>query len=212
VKWLEVLSDFDFEIVHVPGEVNKLANALSRMYSDEPKGIVQAESEYMTAEPENAPSTLILNMVSAPVYTGESIFLGAMSRKRKAQKPFPNAKKVVLKLGNPSQPLEGERHTKKSEILNIDSNPLEDGSNGPNDTSELLLDIPDSPVHHPASAPLESEDSTPSEHQVNPDDRHGPHDATMSNNDSLSTEILSEDPISLTEVLESGDPTLDIHN
>jgi hypothetical protein len=45
-----------------------------------------------------------------------------------------------------------------------------------------------------------------------PDDIHGPHDVTMSNNDSLSTEILSEDPISLTEVFQSGDPTLDIHN
>ena len=146
------------------------------------------------------------------MYTGESIFLGATSRKRKARQAFPNARKVVLKFGDPSQPLEGERHTKKSEILDIDSNPPEDGSNGPNDTSELLLDIPDSPVRHPESAPLESEGSAPSEHQVNFDNKHGPHDVTLLNNDSLSTEILSEDPISLTEVLQSGDPTLDIHN
>jgi RNase H-like domain found in reverse transcriptase len=65
VRWLEVLRDFNFEIVHVPGEVNKFANMLSHMYSDEPKGIIQAESEYVTAEPENALSTLLLNMVSA---------------------------------------------------------------------------------------------------------------------------------------------------
>lgn len=145
-------------------------------------------------------------------YTGKLIFLGAMSRKRKAQQAFPNAKKVARKFRNPSQPLESERHTKKSEILDIDSNLLKDGSNRPNDMSKLLLDIPDSSICHLESAPLESEDSALSEHQVNPDDRHGPHDTTMSNNDSLLTEMLSEDPISLMEVLKSGDPTLDIHN
>jgi hypothetical protein len=72
-RWLEVLADFDFEIIHVPGEMNKLADALSRMYSDEPQGIVRAASEYVTAEEEHIPSGLILNMVSAPLYTGESI-------------------------------------------------------------------------------------------------------------------------------------------
>ena len=33
--WLEVLADFDFEIIHVPGEMNLLTDVLSWMYSDE---------------------------------------------------------------------------------------------------------------------------------------------------------------------------------
>jgi len=95
------------EIIHVPGEANKLADALSRIYSDEPKGIVRAASEYVTAEEENLPSGLILNMVTAPLYTGESIFLGAS--KTSAHKAFPNAKKVILKVSEPPESLEGDR-------------------------------------------------------------------------------------------------------
>lgn len=33
--------------------MNKLANSLSTMYSDEPKGVVWVASEYVTAEEEN---------------------------------------------------------------------------------------------------------------------------------------------------------------
>src|ERR1700676_4694140 len=57
-------------------------------------------------------------MVSAPVYTGESIFLGATSSKWRARQAFPNAKRVVLRVSDPSQPLEGERPTENSEDLN----------------------------------------------------------------------------------------------
>jgi RNase H-like domain found in reverse transcriptase/Reverse transcriptase (RNA-dependent DNA polymerase)/Retroviral aspartyl protease len=39
-RWLEVLSDFDFEIIHIPGVTNTVLDALSRLYSDEPRGTV----------------------------------------------------------------------------------------------------------------------------------------------------------------------------
>ena len=46
-RWLDVLNEFDFEIEYIPGETNGFADALSRIYSDEPKGTVRAESEYV---------------------------------------------------------------------------------------------------------------------------------------------------------------------
>ena len=41
------MSKFSFHIKYIPGDVNTFADALSRMYSNEPTGIVCAESEYI---------------------------------------------------------------------------------------------------------------------------------------------------------------------
>ena len=46
--WVEKISGFDFEIKHVPGKENVLADALSRIYSHEPGGTVRASSEYVS--------------------------------------------------------------------------------------------------------------------------------------------------------------------
>ena len=44
---LDVLNEFDFEIEYIPGETNIFADALSRIYSEEPEGVVRANSEYV---------------------------------------------------------------------------------------------------------------------------------------------------------------------
>ena len=41
------MSEFDFEIQYIPGETNGFADALSRIYSDENEGVVQADSEFI---------------------------------------------------------------------------------------------------------------------------------------------------------------------
>ncbi len=49
-RWLDVLNEFDFNIKYIPGETNGLADALSRIYSDEPKDVVRADSEFVEDE------------------------------------------------------------------------------------------------------------------------------------------------------------------
>ena len=44
--WIEKISEFDFEIVYVPGSENVVADALSHMYSSDSVGTVRAKSEY----------------------------------------------------------------------------------------------------------------------------------------------------------------------
>src|SRR6267154_648238 len=80
--WLEVLSEFDFEIIHIPGVENVLADALSRIYGSEPSGTVRAASEYVGVEEEDVPCTPLLNFVLAPIYTGMPLFLGATAKAR----------------------------------------------------------------------------------------------------------------------------------
>ena len=46
-RWLDILNEFDFTIEYIPGETNELADALSRIYSDEQEGVIRAESEYV---------------------------------------------------------------------------------------------------------------------------------------------------------------------
>ena len=146
-RWLETLSDFDFEIVHIPGKTNVLADALSRIYSDEPRGTVRSSSEYVSIEEENAPSDLLLNLVTVPLYTGEQIFLGAATRSQSsAREAFPNAKRVILKLPEaPSESLEGgsieavsEPETPITQELETDPSPESENSTA----EDLLHDHP----------------------------------------------------------------------
>lgn len=46
-RWMEKLSQFDFEVVYIPGTDNILSDVLSCLYSNEKPGMVRAVSEYM---------------------------------------------------------------------------------------------------------------------------------------------------------------------
>lgn len=45
-RWMEKISEFDFEVIYIPGSENVLADALSRIYSNDAPGTVRAASEY----------------------------------------------------------------------------------------------------------------------------------------------------------------------
>ena len=52
-RWLDIINEFDFKIKYIPGETNDFADMLSRIYSDEPEGVIRANSEHVndTDEP-----------------------------------------------------------------------------------------------------------------------------------------------------------------
>ena len=60
-QWIDVLSVFDFNIQYIPGKDNKFANSLSRIYSDEPNGVVCVESELVN-EGDDTPSNVVPRM------------------------------------------------------------------------------------------------------------------------------------------------------
>jgi hypothetical protein len=100
-RWLEKISDFDFEIIYISGTSNILADALSRIYSGDLPGTVRAPSEY-TQYDETAVSLSSL-AISAPLLTGaqelvaDGVHVYAMVN-APSTNPKPRVRKVILRL------------------------------------------------------------------------------------------------------------------
>lgn len=76
-RWLEHISEFNFTVQHVPGVENVLADALSRIYSNDQPGRVRAASEHaMFDDDDNVPTNLAAHSISVPVlveYEGRAL-------------------------------------------------------------------------------------------------------------------------------------------
>ena len=69
MRWLEKISEFDFNIRYIPGMENILPDALSRLYSNDAPGTVRAPSEYVQFADEGVDEALH-NLISMPVLVG----------------------------------------------------------------------------------------------------------------------------------------------
>jgi RNase H-like domain found in reverse transcriptase len=67
--WINMLSDFSFEVRYIPGESNVFADALLRIYSNEATRTVRCKSEHIHEE--DAPATpATLQKLTRPLITG----------------------------------------------------------------------------------------------------------------------------------------------
>ena len=108
-RWLEKISDFDFEIIYIEGTSNILADALSRIYSGDLPGTVRTPSEYTQYDD---PSLSTIN-ISAPILTGAHVFVvdsesTALDKvavpPSTSDRPFAHVRKVILRLPkNPNE-------------------------------------------------------------------------------------------------------------
>ena len=78
---MEKISEFNFEVEYIPGIENVLADALSRLYSNDAPGMVRARSEY-TYHDIIDNDVLLMHDISMPVRTNleaTSVTLGVES-------------------------------------------------------------------------------------------------------------------------------------
>ncbi|KAJ8507317.1 hypothetical protein ONZ45_g10305 [Pleurotus djamor] len=95
-RWLEKISEFDYTPVYIPGTENVLSDTLSRMYSNEPKDVVRAASEYTyydVVEGKSDDHVLVSASIS-PVLVGLEAMMASKPR-RKAVKASEEAKDRV---------------------------------------------------------------------------------------------------------------------
>lgn len=95
-RWIDTLSEFEFDIQYIPGETNGFADALSRVYSDEPKGIIRSETEFVD---EGEDSKTATSPKVHPVYVEASLLelMNAIVTRRSsrlAEKPTPRYKET----------------------------------------------------------------------------------------------------------------------
>ena len=133
-RWIDVLSEFDFNIQYIPGETNEFADALSRIYSDEPKGVIRAESELVDEGDE-----VITRPVPKvhPVYVETSLLLlmNVATRRsaRIADKPAPRYKE------SRDRKVRNEKSERESTEMVQDSSEVVE----PPQSSKVLLDPPE---------------------------------------------------------------------
>ena len=53
VRWMELLLEFDFEIIYIEGTQNILCDALSCLYANDAAGTVRSSTEYLEHDDEN---------------------------------------------------------------------------------------------------------------------------------------------------------------
>ncbi|KAJ8489233.1 hypothetical protein ONZ45_g13670 [Pleurotus djamor] len=76
-RWIEKISEFDFEPVYIPGVENVLSDALSRIYSNDKDGTVRARSEYSyhdVVEGKHDPTMIS----SIPMYVGTEALMASL--------------------------------------------------------------------------------------------------------------------------------------
>ncbi|TFY56794.1 hypothetical protein EVJ58_g7424 [Rhodofomes roseus] len=139
-RWIEKLSEFNFEIEYVPGVENVLADTLSHLYSNDTPGTVRDPSEF-TQHDETAPvaAQLAVVNISKPVFTGleaMAVRMRPSTGAMKANLPEKAVPAVVPAADNETTHL---RQTTVSEEL--ECTPLEETVTADNLSKELMENI-----------------------------------------------------------------------
>ncbi|PIL28086.1 hypothetical protein GSI_09840 [Ganoderma sinense ZZ0214-1] len=153
-RWMDVLNEFRNKIHYIPGELNVLADALSRLYSDEPDGIVRAMSEYVGRDGSDDRDEEPFMDILRPVYTGAAAVVDFQPRRstRLAEHPVPEGTYCALHEGKPrTEPEAGPSRPRrpKATVENAEDSGDEPPAPAETPTAERPVQEPDSQPDSP---------------------------------------------------------------
>jgi transposase InsO family protein len=121
-RWLEKISSFIFEVVYIAGNENVLADALSRMYSNDDSGTERARSEFTTfdivdEDSGDSSGMVVLAGINAIVAThrnsNKTVVPGPETGRPETSKEFASRMKDMFVLRGPQDRTMGEKGKNK---------------------------------------------------------------------------------------------------
>ena len=98
VRWLEKISNFTFEVVYIAGSENVVADALSRIYSNDSVGTVRAKSEFTYHDVNDDDTTSIDGADRSTINENLPVLVGIEARiatRRSSRDRWPSQKAVM---------------------------------------------------------------------------------------------------------------------
>ena len=90
-----MLNEFEFNIQYIPGDTNELAGTLSRVYSDEPKDVIRAQSKFVDEGDDVETRAMpIIHFVYVETYLLAVMNMEMRGSSRLANKPAPRYKET----------------------------------------------------------------------------------------------------------------------
>ena len=152
-RWLEKISSFTFEVVYIPGSENVVADALSRIYSNDSSGTVRARSEYTYHDVIDDDTTQVEHAsITQPMLAGIE---ARIATRRGTRERRPSQKAVMASESSmthvPAKPV-------KSRSVRKGLRPIDESTEGGSTVEQPQTAIETSPAHSyegpPADAPV----------------------------------------------------------
>ena len=150
-RWLEKISTFTFEVTYIPGSDNVVADALSRIYSNDSSGTIRARSEYTYHDVLDDDTTRVEHAGdSMPMLAGIE---ARIATRRGTRDRRPSQKAVMA--SESSTPLAPVQRRKRRPVQD-DLHPLDESTEGGNMAEPDIAEQPQSTVQEDKTTTAQS--------------------------------------------------------
>ena len=165
-RWLEKISSFSFEVVYIAGSENVVADALSRMYSNDSPGTVRAASEFTCHDVLDDDTLPVSNdMGELPILAGVE---AVVATRRSSRVRVPTAKAAAAQ--DMSMADDGRSFIRRTPVKRKEGGNTEHDSPGTDvpSATQMTTDVPTPQITTEPTEPIPADDSESSPDETSP--------------------------------------------